>query len=317
MRNGLKALLICAAIAVVWSNTGMTAAPPDVRSFTSGRFALELDGAIVGFVKTVDGGLAFATVAKEPGDDFFFKKHLSNLGFRDIRLEVGADMNKSFYDWIAGSLAANYMRKSGAIVGADFNGNVVSRLEFHDALITEVGFPALDATSKDAAKLSLVLSPDRTVLNRKVSGKLSVNSAKTQKKWLTSSFRLSIDGIDATRVTKIDALTIKLPTPNDCFRCEELPVPEKIDFPHVVATIREPAQSVHDWFVDFAMQGNSGDSQEKGGTLEYLTPDLKTLFTLKFRNLGIFELMPVIEAGDALQHLVAAMYCESMEFVVP
>ena len=322
MRNGLKTLLFCAVMAIVWSNTGVGAAPPVDRRFVSAKFALELDNAVVGLVNAVEGGLAFSEVVKMEGEDFFFKKHIASPGVRDIRLEVGADMDKSFYNWIALAMQGEPARLNGAILAADFNGNVVRRLEFQRAQITEVTFPALDGTSKDTARMSIVLSPEETALNRKASGKLSLTNSKTQKRWLSSSFRLSIDGVDSQRVTKIDALTIKFPriTFGECFRCEDLPPgPTKLDFPHVVVTLAEPADSVYDWFEKFVIQGNSGDADEKAGSLEYLTPDLKTaLFTLKFSNLGIFELMPVEDAGGGtLPRLLAAMYCEKMEFLIP
>ena len=326
MRNALKALLICTVMAIVWSNTGLVAAPP-VRAFVAGRFVLEIDGNEVGFVNAVEGGLAFGDVVKVAGEDFFFKKHIGNPGFRDIRLEVGEDLDKSFYNSIALALQGQHVSLNGAILGVDFNNNVVSRLEFQQALITEVGFPALDATSKDSARLSIVLSPEHTVLNRKTSGKVSVGKGpSSQKKWLTSNFRFSIDGIDTKKVSKIDELTIKLPRPSigdntECLHCDNFAPsdPSKIDFPHVVVTMGEPAETVYDWFEEFVIDGNNDDSKEKGGTLEYLASDLKTpLFTLKFRNLGIFELMPVMVAGgDTLPRLLAAMYCESMELMVP
>ena len=323
MRNGLKALLTCVVMAIVWSNTSVVAAPPITRSYSAGRFALEIDGNVVGFVNSVEGGLAFGDVVKEVTEDFFFKKHIGNPGFRDIRLEFGADMDKSFYNWIAVALQGQNVSLDGAILGADFNGNIVSRLEFHHALITEVTFPAVDATSKDAAKMSIVLSPEQTVLNRKASGKLTLTGAKAQKRWLPSNFRLSIDGLDTKKVSKIEALTVKLPriTFGECLHCDNLPPgPIKVDFPHVVVTTGEPADAFYDWFQAFVIEGNSDDSSEKGGSLEYLSSDLKTvLFTLKFRNLGIFELMPVaVDAGGStVPKLLAAMYCEYMEFVVP
>lgn len=324
MRNGLKTLLFCAVMAIVWSNIGVGAAPPVTRSYSAGRFALEIDGTVAGFVNAVEGGGAFGDVVKEAGEDVYFKKHLGNPGFRDIRLEFGADMDKSFYNWIALALQGQHVSLNGAIVGADFNGNVVSRLEFQHALITEVTFPASDATSKDTARMSIVLSPEQTVLNRKASGKLSVKGPSTQKRWLSSSFRLSIDGLDTKRVTKIDALTIKLPRisvgddTQACLHCDLPLAPTRLDFPHVVVTTGEPAESLYDWFETFVIAGNNDDSQEKGGTLEYLATDLKTvLFTIKLRNLGIFELMPVVGEGSSLPRLLAAMYCESMELMVP
>ena len=321
MRNGLKALLVCTVMAIVWSNTGVGAAPPVTRAFSTGKFALEIDGKFVGFVDSVEGGLPFGDVVKEAGDDFFVKKHLGNAGYRDIRLEFGADMDRSFYEWIASSLRGNHMRKDGAIHVADYDNKIISEMKFFHALITEFGMPALDAASKDPAKLTIVLSPEQTTLDRKASGKLSLKGTGPQKPWLSSSFRLSIDGVDTKRVSKVDALTVKFPRSTDCIHCKELAAgPTQVDFPNLVVTMSEPAESVHDWFEQFVIEGNNDDSQEKGGTLEYLTPDLKTvLFTLKFRNLGIFELMPVVQdaGGNQLPKLLAAMYCETMEFLVP
>ncbi|HEX6162761.1 MAG TPA: hypothetical protein VFZ31_05320 [Vicinamibacterales bacterium] len=322
MRNGLRAVLFCAVMAIVWSNTGVGAAPPTTRSFASARFALEIGGTIVGFVNAVEGGLAFGSVVKVAGEDYFFKKHLGNLGFRDIRLEFGADMEESLYQSISLALQGQQVRLSGAILSADFNGDVRRRLEFQEAQITEVTFPALDATSKDTAKMSIVLSPEHTSVNRKASGKLNVTSAKSQKRWLPANFRLSIDGIDTTKVSKVEALTVKLPrnTFGECRLCENLPGPTKVDFPDLVMTTGEPADALYDWFEAFAIQGNNDEASEKSGALEYLSSDLKTvLFTLNFKNLGIFELAPIgpDAAGSTVPKLLATMYCEKMDFVVP
>ena len=323
MRNGMRALLMCAAVAMTCSTAGVVAAPPVARSFAAGYFVLEIDGIQAGFVSAVEGGLPFGDVIKLPSEDFFFKKQLANPGVRDIRLETGAGMDKSFYSWIALALQGQPARRNGAILTADFNGNVISRLEFQHALITEVGFPALDAGSKEPAHLSIVLTPDHTSLNRKASGKVGVKSPASQKKWLSSNFRLLVDGLNTTKVSKIDALTIKLPRTGFrddgvCRLCEDFPPGEaaKIDFPHVIITLAESsAQSVYDWFEDFVVAGNNDDAKEKNGTLEFLTPDLQTtLFTLKLKHLGIFELMPVMDSGG-IARLAAALYCESMELM--
>ena len=323
MRNGMKALLFCAVMAIAWSNAGVAAAPPPTRSYNVGHFALEISGNVVGFVTGTEGGSAFGDVVKVPGEEFFFKKHLGNAGFRDIRIEFGADMEKSFYNSISLALQGQQVRLSGAIVGADFQGTVRSRLEFQEALITEVTFPALDATSKDAAKMSIVLSPEHTVLNRKASGKLSPPSVKTQKRWLTANFRFAIDGIDTTRVSKVEALTVKLPriTFGECLHCDGVASgPTKVDFPDLVITTGEPADSLYDWFEAFVLDGNNDDASERSGSIQYLASDLKTvLFTLNFKNLGIFDLMPVaVDAGgNAVPKLLTSMYCETMEFAVP
>ena len=326
MRNGLRVLLLAAVVAILWSNTGIVAAPPVQRSYSASLFMLELDGVSVGFVSAVEGGLPFGDVVKQAGEDFFFKKHIGNASYRDIRLEFGINMDDVLSQWISSSLQGNYSRKDGAIVAADFQGNVRRRLEFTRAQITEVTFPALDGASKEPARLSIVLTPEQTSLDRKPSGKLTAKTT-VQKNALSSSFRLMIDGLDTTRVSKIESLTVKLPLLSGggdeeaCLHCDVSPqfTLPRIDFPNVIVTLSESsAASWYDWFEDFVIAGNNDDSKEKNGSLEYLTANLQTtLLTLTFKNLGIFSLTPAVDEGQsAIARLKAEMYCEVIELQI-
>jgi hypothetical protein len=95
----------------------------------------------------------------------------------------------------------------------------------------------------------------------------------------------------------------------------------------------EAAGDFQKWFDGFVIQGNSGQENEKGGTLEYLTPDLKAvLFKLTFKNLGIFKVVPeeaeakscdcdlcqtVVDGANSARRrrfVAAHLYCEGMEF---
>lgn len=326
MRNAMRTLLVCAVATIVSSEAGVVAAPPPARAFAAGRFALELEGMHVGFVSAAEGGLAFGEVVKEAGEEFFFKKHLGNPGYQDIRLEFGTGMDKSVYAWIALALQGQGGRKNGALLRTDFNGNVVSRLDFQRALIAEVTFPAADAAGKTPVHLTIVLTPETTSFNRNASGKVTTSLTKQQKAAFSASFQLSIAGLDTSRVSKVESMTVTLPRFSGggggefCIRCEDVvPIaPTKIDFPNVVMTLSEAsAGPVYEWFEDFVIFGNNDDSREKSGMLEFLTADGKsTVFTINFKNLGIFELMPLsAEAGaDKIASVMAAMYCESMEF---
>lgn len=324
MRNGMRALLMCAVCALAWTNVGVAAAPPITRAYSASQFALELDGSLVGFLSSVEGGAVFADVIKYAGEDYFFKKHLGAPGYRDIRLEFGTGMESSFYTWISGALQGQQEPKGGAIIGVDFKGVVRSRLEFTRAHITEFTIPAADASSKEALRFSLVLTPEATALSRKVGGQLPLNISKP-KIATAASFRFSIDGLESAtqRVTKVEALTVKLPLPftggdGECLKCEDIPsnTPSKIDFPHVIISLPEShAEPVYDWFQEFVIAGNNDDSQEKSGSLVFLTPNLQTpLFTVSFKNTGIFAMTQDKNSVDALPRLLVAMYCEQMTF---
>jgi hypothetical protein len=94
--------------------------------------------------------------------------------------------------------------------------------------------------------------------------------------------------------------------------------PAYLEVPNLVVTLAEPyAQDFYDWHADFVINGNSGQANEKSGTLEYLTPKLReALFGLTLSNLGIFKLS--VESADsgseAIRRVRAEMYCEKIQF---
>jgi hypothetical protein len=80
---------------------------------------------------------------------------------------------------------------------------------FHNALITAISLPGLDASSKDAGYFIIRTSPE---LVRYEKGDSAVKSSKAgaqQKKWLTSNFEREIAGMPAHGIGKIGAFTIE------------------------------------------------------------------------------------------------------------
>jgi hypothetical protein len=121
-------------------------------------------------------------------------------------------------------------------------------------------------------------------------------------------------------VSKVDALTIKQQiVESDIGEGRDFGrEPGKMEFPNLVVTLAESnAQDFFDWHEHFLIKGNNGQEDEKGGKLEYLTPNLsEVLFTITFFNLGIFKLAPEkVEANsDQIRRVRAEMYCEQMTF---
>jgi phage tail-like protein len=316
-----KARVLLASFVLVLLPLLMGAAGPDARGYPTEKYALEIDGVLMGWVDSVSGGNAVADVVTEkPGSDSVQRKHIGNVKYEEITVTVGADMSKQFYQWIQNSFDRKYTRKSGSIIAADYNYKETSRLSFTNAMITEVSMPALDAASKDAAKMTIKFMPE--VTQRKKGSGNTVNLARDQKMWLPANFRLRIDGLDeaTSRVNKIEAITIKqtvvAPAVGDTRDYQQEAT--MVEVPNLVITLDEPdAWSLYDWQDDFVIKGNNGQEKEKGGTLEYLAPDLKeTLFTLKFGHLGIFKIAPdKMEAGsESIRRVKAEMYCEEVRF---
>ena len=317
MTRFTKHLALIALTAALTAPTLVAAPPP--RGIVVSSFGLELGGTFVGFITKVEGGSVFANVVKEPsGEDFFLKKHLTAPSSRDIVLEFGAGMDSRLYEWIKGSLQRQYLPKSGAVLTIDYKGDVLSRLEFENAQITQITFPALDGKSKEQIRFSIRLTPTSTSLNRKPVS--SVPVGKRPNALLASSFRLAIDGLDMSHALEIDALTIDLPLVADpasvCLHCDPTPTPP-IDFANLIVTLSAAhADTAYDWLEDFVINGNNSDESERSGALDYLSADFHTsLFQLAFKGLGIFEIAPVPTSNtDTIARVVVAMYCEQIAF---
>lgn len=317
MTRATKAITLFAAVAALSGST-LTAAPPAQRPYSAGSFGLELDGAFAGYVSKIEGGNVVGDVAKVPGTEFFVKKHLANVGVRDIVLEFGSNMNAALFNWMRDALQRQATPKNGAVLTIDYKGDVRARLEFTHAHITQIALPAADAASKDPLRFTVRLMPETTSLTPG-GGKAPSAKLPQQKIALASSFRLAIDGLDMTRTSKVESLTINLPLLRDDIgeARDYEKLPGAIDFPNVVVTMAEShAASVYDWLEDFVINGDNGDESEKQGTLEYLSANrATTLFQISFKQLGVFEVAPAPSMEtDATTKVIVAMYCERIEF---
>jgi phage tail-like protein len=299
----------------------------DKRAFISGKYAFEFDGHQGGWLHSAEGGGATADVVTEKlGVDHHHRKHIGGVKYEDISVAMGTGMSKGVYEWIKASFDHNYARKNGAVITCNYNYKEMSRLTFNNALITEIAMPALDAASKDAAKVTLKLSPEYTRVTQSLGGGPSVaggkykTDPKVQKKWLPANFKLEIDGLDCTRVSKVEAITLKQKVVQNAvgeMRDYEME-PAYLEIPNLVVTLAEShSEAWAKWHEDFVIKGNNGDDAEKGGRLTFLTPNLKEeLFTLTFSHLGIFKITAdKVESGaEGIRRLKAEMYCEEMKF---
>ena len=195
------------------------------RAYTAGRFAMDLGGTFAGWISSIEGGHATSDVVVEKlGADKNQQKHIAGVKYEDITVACGTGMSKAFYKWIQASLRPQARAQDGAIITADYDYKEQSRLNFFNALITEVGFPALDAASKDAAKMTIKFAPEYTRMQAKarrptVAGKYAIGKGE-QKKWLPVELppedRRPRRG--CTRVNKIEAITVKQKVVEDAGR---------------------------------------------------------------------------------------------------
>jgi T4-like virus tail tube protein gp19 len=266
------------------------------RAYVGTRIGLELEGRFVGYLKGFSGGAVAADVTTaRVGTDPILKKHLGPLRYEPLVLKGGMDLDPAFYTWLE-----NYQTqsKSGALIITDDDYKIVKRLEFSRALIAELALPALDASSKDTAYLTIILEAEQ-IKNGAVSvgQKLPASAAqKAQKKWLPSNFRLTIGGLDCTKVSQIAPLIFRHKVVTQAIGEQRDPSKTQATFGLSDLSFSQAishSKTLEQWHQSFLIEGNNAEQNEKSGTLEFLTPDVKsTLLTITLSGLGIYRIAP-------------------------
>ena len=139
------------------------------------------------------------------------------------------------------------------------------------------------------------------------------------KVWLTSNFRLQIDGLDCTKVARIEPFSVRRRIEVAQSRGPRSLIAGAVDFPSLRITVSlSSAQSWFDWHKTFLVDGKNADSSEKSGTIALLAPDLSTeLARIELHGVGIYRLSadPPELGVPALPRLTADVYCEQMALV--
>ena len=134
------------------------------RTYALEQFRLELEGMSVGMLETANGGGVSADVISEKaGPDRIVHKHLTGVKYEDITVTCGSGMWKGFYAWTGRHARSQlFSQERGHRRGRPSWTASTERMNFYNALVSEVTFPGLDAGSKGAAFLTVKISPENT-----------------------------------------------------------------------------------------------------------------------------------------------------------
>jgi hypothetical protein len=289
----------------------------------SGSFALRLGGAestdVTVLAARAGGGAVYADVISESGPEAFAKKHLGPTRYESFALPVGLVMSKQLFEWLAASWGPQPPEKNGAVLALDHQWAVKKQAGFTSSLITETNFPVLDSASKELGRLTIRVQPAAITLEP-AGGKVSLLAVK-QKLWRVANFRLEIEGLDCTHVSRIEAFTVRreVTIVEDGGGQIDL-VPGHIEFPDLQITLSEAfADTWYDWHEQFVVDGHSGEGFERSGTLSFLSVDLKAELTrIELHHLGIMRLTAAEDQpASQIARLTADLYCEEMKLLDP
>jgi phage tail-like protein len=296
------------------------------RPFTGGQFALELDGSMVGFLTSVDGGHLKSEEVKNMvgSDNYLTTKYPGKPKYEDITITVGMASSPDFWKWIKTTVEDKPERRNGAIVIYDFKHRERQRRTFYNALISEIGFPALDATSKQAATITIKISPERIKLEEPQGTRGSVSyghdELAKQKLWLCSNFNFSLDrfkGDTSLKNAKLEGFTLKQGIMMN-------PIGRHLDTHKYAGRLEKPSLSISfpqsqikpwvEWYDTCVRHGNY-IGEMTNGVITYYASNLKTeLMNINLENVGItsVEFDKLESHKEGIAKAKVSLYVETM-----
>jgi hypothetical protein len=127
-----------------------------------------------------------------------------------------------------------------------------------------------------------------------------------------SNFSLAIDGIDCSKVVRIDGFVIPQATVGSDGVA-------RVDFPDLKVTFQAvTAATWLAWLESFLVQNHNSDADERHGTLRILGVNgVTVLATIELDHIGIRRLTQVPTPEDGIAKLAADLYVEKMSLSVP
>lgn len=293
----------------------------DQRTYTGGRFALDIDGFNVGYLKKFSGLAMEADIHNHDlGPENMQKKSVSKIKWTPGKATIGIGMGKGMYQWIRAAFDKGFVTKNGTLTAADFDYKAQSQLTFFNALITGVTVPKLSGDSKEAAYFDVEFEAEQVRWAKGGGEVIKGTIGPKQKAWLCSNFRIEIGSLPCTRIASVDSFTWKcavVPDEVGEFR-EPTKHPAKVTTPDLKFSISYAdhqawADAARRWFVD----GHHKEEDEMTGRIVFLDPNMKD-------ELGHIELMGLgfkkfsdedMEANsEKIKRFNVEMYCEGMKF---
>ncbi len=294
------------------------------KFYTAGRFVFEFDDRHpLGFVASLDGGqFKSDPVTYVQGGDFYPTKYAGRAKFDDITVGVGAVMSPTFWRWVSSSLAGKPERRNGALVGLDSDYRERSRRSFYNAIIAEIGFPALDGASRNAATITVKMTPEFIKWEPGDGSSTRAQQAKDQmqkqKMWIPSNFRFQLDRFknDSLRNCKIDAFTVKQHVIDNPVGSEKWArkAVGRLELPSLVVTFPEgEVEPWMKWYETAVVEGNRKD-QYTTGAIVYWTADQRELMRLELGGVSLQSLeIDKYEAGkEGIAQAKATLNVEMM-----
>ncbi|ATC62626.1 hypothetical protein CMV30_00815 [Nibricoccus aquaticus] len=313
----MKSLLLAASLLSVAT---FAHAALNTRTAIVATQVVAIDGTGCAEMISWTGGEPHAAIVLSQGPGLATpQKSLGPIAYEPITIEAAMPFSPALQTVVSEMLSGAQTKRTLLLSSLDGSGQPVGEnLQASGALLTEIHFPALDASARIPVRVKLVFQADHTSVT---SATASIASAGgTRNSDSTANFSLTLPGLPATGVSKIDAFTIRRASITVTSGSTTRYTPGPLTVPDLTVTIGGADITAWQAWRDSFFPNPSTPSPQtlsavpyKNGTLQLLSSDLHTpLFTLQLTKLGLKRLaQPPVEASTLLK-LRAELFCESM-----
>lgn len=274
----------------------------------AGAVALEAGGKVI-MLRRASGGDAVAEVIVQPaGPQGLAKKRVGAVRFEPL---VVTGELEDFLPWIRDALAGKPPRLDVSIAQLDHNLKVAHRLVAQRAQLVKIEFPALDASSKDLFDVTLSFQPERVTSG--TSGDQVTGSIAKQKRAGLANFKVTIPGVDCTRVARVAPITVAFEAGASGVvtgrgRSSEQLTMRVGDL--ALGVGEAGAAGFVDWAKASLLEGKT-EGLATTATVELLTQDLKsTVLRLDAAGVGLYALRRVQGSGDRMTSYDVSCFVE-------
>jgi len=293
------------------------------RSATAGRFVLEIENSRVAYLKKFSGLHYEADIGThDHGPMNMQTKHMTNFKYGPGKATIGLAMGKGMYTWIQQSFRKEYATKSGAFIAGDFNYKATHRVDFYNALITEIGCPKLSGDSKDPGYLEVSFDAEDVKHTAAGGENIQGDYGVKQKAWLPSMFRFELAGLEDSckRIASVDAWTWKQSVVADQIGALRTFTkhPAKVTCPDIKLSISSADQGPWAaWAEDWFLRGNSLANNHKDGAIIFLAPDMKQeIGRIELKQCGLKKFADDDHEANSekIKRFTVELYVEEMDF---
>ena len=205
-----------------------------------------------------------------------------------LAIETGGNMTKPFFNWISTSLKGGSVQDC-TVITVDSSGNTLYRDQCKGR-VSQVEMPACDAASRNASYIRVTITTHQVNAKSSSTGKYN-QAAPVPKPFLSNDFKFSINDLQGGQyVMSATGLCLGRSVP-------------------VLTTelVESRAGAIRSW----QQSGN----QPKGGSLEYLGPDLRPILTVELQSLRVSNITPAYPTNPnqkvfvSLQASAASLKC--------